>query len=188
MSAYLTINHQRSATLGRFHSTLEHIVEKAHYQHVHLLAYSFGSIVALDALFPPTSNSKIAYPRFSCISKLITIGCPFDFVRQLWPQYFDNRQAASSAPTYWLNVYTPPDALGSNFRDDELNQPATVQLGNKAPENLTYERGDYGLLDAMSFLALRTHGIYWKQDEDIQDQGCLREAIAVAFSGEPILQ
>ena len=46
----------------------------------------------------------------------------------------------------------------------------------------------FGLLDALSFLAIRSHGIYWKSDNDPLDQGCLRDTMAVAFSQEPILE
>jgi len=188
LSTYLSTNNQRSAIVGRFHAVLEHVVETGRYGRVHVLGYSFGSIVALDALFPPPAHEKVKFPRLAHVNKLITVGCPFDFIRTLWPQYFANRGEHSIAPEHWINVYTPPDALGSNFRDDENLDEATVGLGGRLPENLVYERGKFGLLDALSFLAIRSHGIYWKPDNDPLDQGCLRDTMAVAFSQEPILE
>jgi hypothetical protein len=188
MCAYLSINHQRSAILGRFHAALEHIAEKKpRYQRIHIFANSFGSVVALDAMFPPKSHPKARFPRLAAVDKLVTIGCPFDFIRALWPLYFRDRVDAADAPKYWLNVYAPPDAFGSNFRDDDLNQEATTKLGSKSPENLVYERCDYGLIESLTFIALRAHGIYWNLDADHKDQGCLRDVVSVAFGGESIL-
>jgi len=190
MNAYLSVNQQRSAILGRFHALLEHIAEKeVPYRRTHVVAYSFGSVVALDALFPPDNFSKIPLnaPRLEAIDKLVTIGCPFDFIRALWPRYFENRVTVSGAPRAWFNVYTPADAFGSNFRDDDTLGEATVSLAEKSPSNLVYEQSKYGVLDALSFVALRAHGMYFAPDGDHLDQGCLRETIAAAFSGEPIL-
>jgi hypothetical protein len=190
MSTYLSINQQRSAILGRFHALLEHIAEKeVPYRRVHVVAYSFGSVVALDALFPPNnfSNRPPHAPRLEAIDKLVTIGCPFDFIRALWPRYFEGRVALSDAPRTWFNVYTPADAFGSNFRDDDALGEATVSLAGKSPNNLVYEQSNYGILDALTFVALRAHGMYFSPDGDHLDQGCLRETISAAFAGEPIL-
>ena len=188
LSAYLSTSHQRAALLGRFYALLEHVAEKdPGYARVHVMSYSFGSILALDALFPPATQTSHSLPRLSAVDKLVTVGCPFDFVRALWPRYFTDRSAASPAPKSWLNVYTPVDALGSNFRDDDQEQDATVSLADRVPANLVYESRHLGWLDSLSFIALRSHGIYFKPDADPEDQGCLREAVAVAFAGEPIL-
>jgi hypothetical protein len=188
MCTYLSVSDQRTAVLGRFHALLEHIAEKEPaYRRTHIMAYSFGSIVALDALFPPAAHRAARFPRLASVEKLISVGCPFDFIRALWPRYFEGRLSAADAPKSWLNVYTPPDALGSNFRDDDFDREATVLLGGRVPDNLVYNRSSYGLLDALTLLALRAHGMYWKRDNDIQDQGCLRETVSVAFDGEPIL-
>jgi hypothetical protein len=188
LCTYLSISHQRAALLGRFYALLEHVAEKEPgYARVHVMSYSFGSILALDALFPPATQKSLALPRLSTVDKLVTVGCPFDFVRALWPRYFTDRSAASAAPKSWLNVYTPVDALGSNFRDDNQEQDATVPLADRVPANLVYESRHLGWLDSLSFIALRSHGIYFKPDADPEDQGCLRETVAVAFAGEPIL-
>lgn len=82
---------------------------------IDVVGYSFGSIVAIDALFPCVQEPP---PRLSTIDRLITIACPYDFVRSYWPDYFTRRFSRAGAPPDWVNFYAPSDVLASNFRDD----------------------------------------------------------------------
>jgi hypothetical protein len=187
-SHYLSINHQRSAILGRFHSAIEHIAETAvQGSPIHVFGYSFGSIIALDALFPPRAHVRTIYPRLSQVTKLVTVGCPFDFIRSLWPKYFSERTSTTALSANWINVYSPPDALGSNFRDDDSLDVPTVKIGEDMPHNLVYESREFGFVETLNFVALRAHGIYWSQTTDEQDLGCLRELVPVQFSGTAAL-
>jgi hypothetical protein len=59
---YITYGERREVIASQFSDLLEHIAEKSVYRHIHVVAYSFGSIVALDTLFPasrkPTNASS----------------------------------------------------------------------------------------------------------------------------------
>ena len=85
------------------------------YQNIHLIAYSFGSILALDSIFPA---GRDPVERIRAIRTLVTVGCPYDLIRVFWPEYFTERRVASHAIESWINVYSPIDVLGSNFRND----------------------------------------------------------------------
>lgn len=118
---YVAAGQHRAEIVGELGEVLEHLAEAgpgggAEYGRVHLAAYSFGSVVAIDALFQ--SEGEVSR-RFRSIDTLVTIGCPYDFVRTYWPRYFQDRYAAPAADRpRWINVYCPLDVLGSNFIDE----------------------------------------------------------------------
>jgi hypothetical protein len=108
----------------------------------------------------------------------VTIGCPFDLVRAVRPDYFTGRRQLVGAPKQWLNVYTPNDILGSNFRNDDLaEQPEPEVIANAIgagpsgddpplqPVNLAYHPGGVppgsGFLDILVFSGFRAHAQYW---------------------------
>jgi hypothetical protein len=138
-------------------------------KHVDVLAYSFGSIVALDALFPFVGKPP---HHLTAINRLITIGCPFDFIRTYWPDYFTKRFSVEHAPRGWFNFYAPSDVLASNFREDSENAEAAagieVRPGNVAPPqpvNRPYyiDGRDEPVsgLDSLLLKGLRFHAAYW---------------------------
>ena len=50
---YLRMANQKPAILGQAAALLEHIAERGdNYRSVHIVAFSFGTIVSLDLLFP----------------------------------------------------------------------------------------------------------------------------------------
>jgi|GEM_PF-1443686 len=116
---YLATGSHRNEIIGELARLINHLDESPPddrpYRNVHLAAYSFGSIVALDALF---QSETAVSPRFSRIHTLITIGSPFDFIRTFWPDYFTERRDRAGAPVRWINVYSEVDVLGSNFLDE----------------------------------------------------------------------
>lgn len=184
---YLALDKRRSDILGQFGALLNHIEEKAtegvEYRRTHVLSYSFGTIVALDALFPQQSSPSA---RFDRIDALVTIGCPFDFIRTYWPQYFQNRKARDQVPRTWINVFARPDVLASDFRDEapqpmlgflgrrnrpkEESEPRRqgihVPQGEALPhENLLCGRDksldDYSWPERMFLVGFRMHSSYW---------------------------
>ena len=72
---------------------LEHLAEKeeVRYRRLDVVAYSFGTIVAIDAFFPLQGRPSRV---FQDVETLGTIRCPFDLVRTFWPGYLDNRYAS----------------------------------------------------------------------------------------------
>ncbi len=116
---YLAAGSHRNEIVGELARLINHLDESPPddraYRRVHLAAYSFGSVVALDALFQAETAVS---PRFARIDTLITIGSPFDFIRTFWPDYFTERSALPGTPARWINVYSEVDVLGSNFLDE----------------------------------------------------------------------
>jgi hypothetical protein len=198
MATYIGIDERRQAIVDRVHAVLEHVVEQvdsasgqATYRKVHVVGYCFGTIIALDALFPRASRiDDVAEPsrprhsvpgRLKHVDLLLTIASPADFIRSLWPSYYADRSGHPGAPSTWLNVYCPADALGSNFRDDSVPGPPTMKIADRFPDkNITYGRRTLSPLDVLTLFALRSHGMYF--GEGGTEVGCLRVLAQEGFS------
>lgn len=142
------------------------------YERTVVMAYSFGSLVALDTCFSPTAQPPA---RIGAIDDLVTIACPYDLVRTFQPDYAGARDWRDNAPRRWLNVYAPADVLSSNFRDDAKPLEPTVRLvlrghpdGGRLPENLAYRVDGRdepcGVRDSLAMRGLSLHGRYWSED------------------------
>jgi hypothetical protein len=165
--------------------------EVARYSAVGLMGYSFGGIVALNALFPTTESPG---PRFRVIDFLVTIGCPFYTIRSFWPHYFENRYGMPNKTFGWLNVYSPVDILSSDFGSEEGDRAFTLREmpGVKHPKPLDIDYAEPGtthltLLGNLALLGLRAHSKYWDR-RDPTDAGCLRKVISIVYEGHPLLQ
>jgi len=202
---YLKLGEQRREIIGQLSKLLDQIARKSendraageHYNRIHLVSFSFGSIIALDAMFPTQSKLR---PPFHLVNTLVTIGCPFDFVRMFYPGYFGiNRQYESKCPSRWINIYSPVDVLGSNFRDDAEFGEANVNIRATQteadsdvpkPENLLFSDGvelqRLSLFSALGLLGLRAHGMYWgaKQQSEIN---CFDELVPMMYGDEYVL-
>lgn len=183
---YLTLGLNRNLITGNLSQLIESVAEEG-YKNVYLVSYSFGTVIALDSLFPfdhpPTK-------RYQKIHTLVTIGCPFDLIRLFWKHYFTRRNRLGSTPQRWINVYSPLDILSSNFRDDDLRSTQTQhtlelyceecekQQNNHEyyehtctkshmlmPENIIYSSGlsrkNTSLLDWFLLVGVRSHTMYW---------------------------
>lgn len=168
---YLDFDERKGAVMGQLNDLLDHLEQSARpYANVHVIAYSFGSIVALDALFP----AQVPSPRLERVKTLTTIGSPFDFMRTYWPGYFTGRYVVPGAPSRWLNIYSTMDILGSDFRDtdggDVLHGVRTADDQERKPdENKRYGR-DRRLslahpIDYLGLVGFRAHCTYWDKTE-----------------------
>ena len=132
---YLGLGTHRQVLGGQLLELIDHIAAQG-YRKIHIVAFSFGSIVALDNLFP---TELVAAARIREIHTLVTIGCPFDLIRVFWPDYFTKRAIVASAPKLWINVYSPIDIMASNFRNDrDIGEP---EPKNAIPLGLTRDPG-----------------------------------------------
>ncbi|HEV7677945.1 MAG TPA: hypothetical protein VGQ42_05220 [Candidatus Dormibacteraeota bacterium] len=168
---YFDAGDGREARTGQLTDLVDHVLASG-YKEVQVIAYSFGSIIAIDTLFPRGGHRA---PRLDGVSKLITIGCPYDAVRVYWPGYFGGRGARQLD---WQNVYSLLDVLSSNFKDQpkKAEDSAPEQGDSPAPtELLEYVQGAGGekltLLRILLFTGLRAHGMYWDRDY-ASDVGC----------------
>lgn len=148
--------------------------DKVRYGRVIAVAYSFGSLVALDACFSPTTEPT---ERLKAIDLLITIGCPYDAVRALRPDYAGARYWREDIPGRWVNVFAPSDVLSSNFRDDDASEQPTVPIqlrdhpdGGRAPRNVIYRidgrDGPVGFDESLLLRGLAFHGRYWDGNDE----------------------
>jgi hypothetical protein len=191
---YLSWDMRKAVIGGHLSDLLENITQCGSYRHVHLLAFSFGTVLVLDQLFP-TGNPP--GPRFSRVNALMTIGCPFDLIRLFWPHYFQNRSGREGVPQRWLNVYAPMDVMGSNFRDDPKVAEATHTVGFLPglmkpilPENIPYAVSDdkqtLGFWGALTFAGLRAHTIYWESEFE-SELSCFSPLITRLYQEDHIL-
>ena len=200
---YLNLGEQRNTIVGRLEAFIDEISRISEterkkgvgkgYRHIHLFSYSFGSIIALDALFP--AGRPPGRP-LKDIHTLVTIGCPFDFVRTFWGSYFDKRREyVKDHPARWLNVYSPLDVLASNFRNDSQIGDASISIRAEAlstnadapaPRNVRFHEGlDHSQLsfsDSLFLLGLRAHSMYWSSKAEVE-LNCFSQLIPEMYNG-----
>lgn len=172
---YIQYGEQSQTIQGNLDALVEYIVENEPNPTIQLHTYSFGSIVAMDALFPigndVTQNTK------ETINLLITVGTPFEFVKGFYPNFYENRNTFMTEKIQWVNVYSLMDAFASNFRND--NKAGNAHFGiiknKEKPINLNYEIARKDTYNPFNFLTLkhiRMHRCYW--DETKNGQSCTR--------------
>jgi hypothetical protein len=91
---------------------------------VSILAFSQGSLLAIDALFPAHAplgqklgQEPASYPR---IDLLVTLGCPLAVVTRLWPERPVRPLASQASVRRWINVRLrsgPPAIYGEVLRN-----------------------------------------------------------------------
>lgn len=177
-SAYLRTTDQRGILMHGLSEQAERFRDKDRYQSVTLISYSFGSILAIDALFPKEHPPELAFEN---VKKLVTIGSAYDFVKATAPQYFKDRHAAPGVPERWINVYAPIDLLGSSFTKS-IKKPRKAYItvakmeevkGQKKKknvkqpiENIRYDNGmRMSFRNALEFYGFTSHGAYWGTDD-----------------------
>jgi hypothetical protein len=156
---------------------------------VHLIGYSFGSLVALDLLFPRTKQGTVDPRWLTSIASLTTIGCPVDFLRLYFPDHLDDR-STDMCGVPWTNVFIAADVFGSNFTDaddfsDSDDRPAgavEVTVGGCRPTTRRYTDERLSLLKILSRAGFRAHDGYW---QPARRSSCL-EPIARTLVGLPV--
>ena len=199
---YLGFGQRKTVIAGELQALLEHLAEHRDptYARIHLIGYSFGSVIALDTLFPKGTAAPL---RADKVRTVVTIGCPFDMVRTYWRDYFTERDEPGGRRKWW-NVFNPDDVLSSNFRNDaETNGAPTEGLdlaGDRAPdpggdhvvrpdENIVYNPSGKGGLTIKGLFALtglRAHAAYW--DDDVDADTCLIPVMSRIYAGTKALR
>lgn len=199
--SYFRYGDRREQLVGNLARLLQHLGEreKVAYDRVDIVGYSFGSIIALDGLFPPRGRSV---HTFAVVNQLVTVGCPFDFVRTYWPHYFDDRKQDNKEKgkkcrplKCWQNIYLPIDVLSSNFRNN--NEPGDATVGiptngpdGRKPQNIVYDEPSFpdelGFSDFIILQGLRSHDFYWGS-ETSSDLGVFPVIVDNLFKGDKVL-
>jgi hypothetical protein len=172
---YIQYGEQSQIIQGNFDALIEYIVENEENPTIHLHTYSFGSVIALDALFPignePSANIQ------NNINLLITVGAPYEFINNYYPKFYKKRINKMSEKIEWINVYSTMDAFASNFRNDnKVGEAKYGIMGRKeVPINLNYEiarREKYNLFSFLTLKHITMHQSYW--DDSKSGQSCTR--------------
>lgn len=172
---YIQYGEQSQTIQGNLDALVEYIVENEPNPTIQFHTYSFGSIVAMDALFP--IGNEVTYNTKQTVNLLITVGAPFEFVKGFYPNFYENRNTFMTEKIQWINVYSLMDAFASNFRND--NKAGNAHFGiiknKEKPINLNYEIARKDTYNPFNFLTLkhiRMHRCYW--DETKNGQSCTR--------------
>ena len=164
---YIQYGEQSQIIQGNFDALVEYIVENEENPNIHLHTYSFGSIIALDALFPigtePCNNV------LNNIKLLITVGAPYEFIDSYYPNFYSERTDNMSQQIEWINVYSTLDAFASNFRKDNKSGKAQFGITRTARTSGTtsniyqviYGNGIFVYSTSNGGLATSTDGITW---------------------------
>lgn len=200
---YLTIDYYLRGQEGaeELHGGLRSLIDTLAglgYRRIDLAAYSFGSVVAFNVVFPgrrPDPSGPV-----SAIESLFTIGSPYDLVRRIRPGYFRARHALPEHPKRWINIYVPKDILGSNLRNDsDQDQPAReVMVETSAepdelpvPRNVVYLPGGIPREgpspgDLLGFRGFQVHARYWDPSQQ-NESTCFEEMVSELYGDDEIL-
>lgn len=139
------------------------LLDEGYQGSIHVLAYSFGCTLVLDALtLGHRINAGHDHRIGSALTSLVTVGCPHDVEKRFLPDRYAGR---SAIPTQveWRNVFIASDLFGSNFgqADDEVESVAAGP-GGLAVASLRHHPSDrLTWLSFLRFAAFRSHGDYW---------------------------
>lgn len=171
---YLSEGEGRDPETGRFYALVEHLAE-AGYTAVDVVGYSFGSILALDALYP-AERPHVPEGTRQLVKRLVTIGSPVVTVATFWPDYWKGRRPWGGR---WINVYSPRDVLSSYLCPAPAEAQARVaeeSLGTEGPR--PKEEWSFGPDDdltpwkRLALSGLRAHSKYWETPYD-HDHGAI---------------
>lgn len=191
-------NGRRAPVLAGNLAQLLDYIEAKGYDRVHIMAYSFGSIVALDNLFPIDREPE---PTLAGITTLITIGCPYDLINVFWPKYYLGRFALPGTPKRWFNIFAPTDVMGSNFRmdqkDDAPESETSIRLKKHVAqsklipdENISYHYGQKrdknSVFQLLVLAGLKAHAAYWETNFEFE-QTAFDSVIAEIIEVEPAM-
>jgi hypothetical protein len=128
---------------------------------IHVLAYSFGSIVTLDCF--TSSSEEVITQGVQHTDSITTVGCPLDLVCLYAPRrYNDVLPLRPDLP--WHNVFVASDIFASNFHGaDDTDERPKVALGGWRVVNHRYLSQEELTLPGVLFQAvgLRRHNVYW---------------------------
>ena len=185
---YIQHGTQRQLLQGNLDLLINYITEKETDCKIHIHAYSFGSILAIDYIHP--FGNKVSKDADFFCEALITIGTPFEFIKSYYPQFYNDRNTELGNKICWINVYSIADALGTNFRNDLTIGNAQFGISNDSskPTNINYEvvsAHKSGIIDFFTLYNVKVHGMYW--DAKTEGQSCLRLVYEEMISQKLIL-
>ncbi|GLZ29270.1 hypothetical protein Lesp02_14600 [Lentzea sp. NBRC 105346] len=148
---------------------VDELIEQDGKRSIHLVAHSFGCLVAFDFLYPYEDQHLPADARHArAITTLFTMGCPLDFVRFYEPGYLRAPRNSRISELKWTNVFIPADVFGSNLddHDDRNVKHGTDTLGiNATVKSIRYTDEKLTLLSTLRRRGFLSHNDYWSEPE-----------------------
>jgi hypothetical protein len=189
-NGYLRLAEDQPRIIGGLTQLNEAIKESGRYAKTHIVAYSFGSLITIDTLYPTTDGPE---KSLAGIDTLVTIGSPFDFALAVRPDWRDGRKCEDGVPGRWINLYSGIDLLGSNFL--EPGGRDTICMVDEAPEgctvhpttNIEWKLGiEPSFVNLLHFYGFVSHGLYWGTDEE-EDRNVFSRVVAELYKDTPAL-
>lgn len=151
---------------------------------IHLLGYSFGSLIVYEAMFPRSSSMADVVPA-EAVETLTTIGCPLDIVRLYEPDYVRDRPPSRDGIP-WRNVFNPADVMSSNLMngtDAAEGESNALDTGSAKPESVRYLNQDIGVTGIL--ITGRMHANYWGQVQAGPSSNCFKPLISAWIPARP---
>jgi pimeloyl-ACP methyl ester carboxylesterase len=137
---YFRIGFARNMTTGRFYDLYDDLCKATdRYDRVNVMGYSFGALVALDALF---YTRGVDQTRTDRLGDLITIGAPITLAQNFWPKHFDTIYANFSpgGDHQWINAQCALDVLAAPILD---RPPDPIIAAGAAVANVAKQKGSW---------------------------------------------
>jgi len=175
---YLSVGDRRLLIMGKISRLIEAISEEEENVNIEVHAYSFGSVLAIDALFPYEAEPNLRIKEN--VNRLITIGCPFDFIEIYWSKYFSGRKYSKLALEEWKNIYSDLDVLSTKFDGYPAKRTAFIKSEEfwKSVENIDVAYNmvnpkQVSFVQMLMFYGLKAHQTYW--DKHVDSRSCLSQ-------------
>lgn len=189
---YMSSGVGRSVVTNHLPALLEHLQNDGKiYRRVHVVGFSFGSIVALDSIYTPEPPA----PAITGIHTLLTIGCPYDVFATFWPNHFGGRQSPDDTPDKWLNVTIETDPLASKFQYLDKESAGIEFLSpsheRRSPDRTIYS-SEWGHVPIESSWwaaligSLFHHTQYW-DSKNIDSKTCFDALVGMMFENGALL-
>jgi hypothetical protein len=157
---------------------------------IHVLAYSFGALVTLDAYSTDAAEKPTSDQVDNGVvvtKSIVTVGCPADIVKFYKPEHYKGRQALRT-DLPWDNVFIAADVFGSNFQpDDDKKVARATVLGGWTVTN--HPCGNNEPLTfwsvVLEWAGLRQHNQYWNSDGGPWDPVLVRWGLAKPAATSP---
>ncbi|SED09499.1 hypothetical protein SAMN04489727_6384 [Amycolatopsis tolypomycina] len=161
--------HASSATLP-LAAAVDAVIEEDANRRIHLVAHSFGCLVAYDFLYPCLDLEPDLDRRHKkSIRSLVTMGCPLDVVRLYEPRYLLRKRGVRVPTLKWTNVFIPADVFGSDLPGG--NQDADVDpLLDIDVTSCKFTEEELTLWTALRWKDFASHNDYWG---DLKRDNCL---------------
>jgi hypothetical protein len=154
-------------------------LHEENYDEIQLVSYSFGTLLAYDALFPRTKELQLdSQDLYSKVNKLITVGFPYGLINVFLPKYYANRgrNLADGVDISWLNVFLKTDVFATEFL---LASHEPLQVTPNDEERVEGPNTSCPVLDTMLGGGYLAHTYYFSEDSYAAGDACDKIAAAL---------